>query len=162
TVAHALGAELHGHPALVLEITENVLMENAAAVVDRLHALKSLGVQLSIDDFGTGYSSLSYLKRFPVDIIKIDRSFICDLPGNNESAAIATLIIALAHQLKLKVVAEGVETPAQAAILLARGCDAAQGYLYCKPIPPAQFEAWLSDHARRPAWSVLRPVAAAR
>ena len=150
TVAHALGPELRGDSALVLEITESVLMENAAAVVDRLHALKALGVRLCIDDFGTGYSSLSYLKRFPVEIIKIDRSFICDLPGDNESAAIATLIIALAHQLNREVVAEGVETPAQAAILHARGCDAAQGYLYCKPIPPAQFEAWLWEHARRP------------
>jgi EAL domain-containing protein (putative c-di-GMP-specific phosphodiesterase class I) len=121
-----------------VELTESVLMtdpERANAVLQRLHRM---GVKISIDDFGTGYSSLSYLKRFPADALKIDRSFICGLPGDADDRAITQAVIAMAHALGLKVVAEGVETDAQLVLLRALGCDEAQGYLLGKPMPAAQ------------------------
>nr|WP_229489606.1 EAL domain-containing protein [Pseudoduganella namucuonensis] len=124
---------------LELEITESTLMENAQDTLKALHRLHGLGVRLSIDDFGTGYSSLSYLKRFPVDIIKIDRSFVRDVPQDADDVAIVTAIIALAHSLRLEVVAEGVETEAQLNFLKARGCDLMQGYHLSPAIPPEQF-----------------------
>jgi diguanylate cyclase (GGDEF)-like protein len=124
---------------LELEITESTLMENAQDTLAALHRLHELGVRLSIDDFGTGYSSLSYLKRFPVDIIKIDRSFVRDVPQDADDAAIVTAIIALAHSLRLEVVAEGVETEAQLRFLQARQCDLLQGYHLSPAIPPEQF-----------------------
>jgi EAL domain-containing protein (putative c-di-GMP-specific phosphodiesterase class I) len=124
---------------LELEITESTLMENAEDTLGALHRLRELGVRLSIDDFGTGYSSLSYLKRFPVDIIKIDRSFVRDLPQDGDDAAIVSAIIALAHSLRLEVVAEGVETDAQLAFLASRSCDLIQGYHVSPAVPPEQF-----------------------
>jgi diguanylate cyclase (GGDEF)-like protein len=124
---------------LELEITESTLMENAQDTLAALHRLHQLGVRLSIDDFGTGYSSLSYLKRFPVDIIKIDRSFVRDVPQDADDAAIVTAIIALAHSLRLEVVAEGVETEAQLHFLQARQCDLLQGYHLSPAIPAEQF-----------------------
>ncbi len=124
-------------PALLeLEITESTLMEHAEDTLQALHRLRSLGVRLSIDDFGTGYSSLSYLKRFPVDIIKIDRSFVCDVPHDADDAAIIAGIIALAHSLRLEVVAEGVETQAQLDYLRSLACDMLQGF-YLSPAVPA-------------------------
>ncbi len=131
---------------LELEITESTLMENAQDTLTALHRLRSLGVRLSIDDFGTGYSSLSYLKRFPVDIIKIDRSFVRDVPQDADDAAIVTAIIALAHSLRLEVVAEGVETVAQLHFLQARHCDLLQGYHLSPAIPAAQFAALIRQH----------------
>ncbi|GAB2842333.1 hypothetical protein GCM10027277_06870 [Pseudoduganella ginsengisoli] len=130
-----------GLPAhlLELEITESTLMENAQDTLTALHRLRALGVRLSIDDFGTGYSSLSYLKRFPVDIIKIDRSFVRDVPQDADDAAIVTAIIALAHSLRLEVVAEGVETEGQLNFLKARRCDLLQGYHLSPAVPPDQF-----------------------
>jgi EAL domain-containing protein (putative c-di-GMP-specific phosphodiesterase class I) len=125
---------------LELEITESTLMENAQDTLAALHRLRELGVRLSIDDFGTGYSSLSYLKRFPVDIIKIDRSFVQDLPQDSDDAAIVSAIIALAHSLRLHVVAEGVETDAQMAFLARRSCDMMQGYHLSPAVPAEQFE----------------------
>ncbi|WP_343731572.1 EAL domain-containing protein [Duganella sp.] len=125
---------------LELEITESTLMENAQDTLAALHRLRELGVRLSIDDFGTGYSSLSYLKRFPVDIIKIDRSFVQDLPQDPDDGAIVSAIIALAHSLRLEVVAEGVETDAQLAYLAGRECDLMQGYHLSPAIPADQFE----------------------
>ncbi|RJF97606.1 EAL domain-containing protein [Noviherbaspirillum saxi] len=124
---------------LELEITESTLMENAQDTLEALHRLRSLGVRLSIDDFGTGYSSLSYLKRFPVDIIKIDRSFVRDVPHDADDASIVTGIIALAHSLRLEVVAEGVETASQLAFLKDQSCDLMQGYYLSKPVPAEQF-----------------------
>ncbi|WP_423008939.1 EAL domain-containing protein [Undibacterium sp. JH2W] len=131
-----------GLPArmLELEITESTLMENAQDTLAALDRLRSLGVRLTIDDFGTGYSSLSYLKRFPVDIIKIDRSFVRDIPGDADDAAIVTGIIALAHSLRLEVVAEGVETREQLDFLRAQSCDILQGFYLSKPIPAQQLE----------------------
>jgi EAL domain-containing protein (putative c-di-GMP-specific phosphodiesterase class I) len=124
---------------LELEITESTLMENAQDTLEALHRLRSLGVRLSIDDFGTGYSSLSYLKRFPVDIIKIDRSFVRDVPHDADDAAIVTGIIALAHSLRLDVVAEGVETESQLRFLKEQSCDLLQGFYLSKPVPAEQF-----------------------
>ena len=126
---------------LELEITESTLMENAQDTLKALHRLRGLGVRLSIDDFGTGYSSLSYLKRFPVDIIKIDRSFVRDVPMDADDVAIVTAIIALAHSLRLEVVAEGVETEAQLNFLKGRNCDLMQGYHLSPAIPADQFAA---------------------
>ncbi|KQX01515.1 signaling protein [Massilia sp. Root418] len=126
---------------LELEITESTLMENAQDTLKALHRLRGLGVRLSIDDFGTGYSSLSYLKRFPVDIIKIDRSFVRDVPMDADDVAIVTAIIALAHSLRLEVVAEGVETEAQLNFLKGRNCDLMQGYHLSPAIPHDQFAA---------------------
>jgi len=131
-----------GLPAkmLELEITESTLMEHAQDTLAVLDRLRSLGVRLTIDDFGTGYSSLSYLKRFPVDIIKIDRSFVRDIPGDADDAAIVTGIIALAHSLRLEVVAEGVETREQLEFLRSKSCDILQGFYLSKPVPAQQLE----------------------
>jgi diguanylate cyclase (GGDEF)-like protein len=130
---------------LELEITESTLMENAQDTLEVLHRLRALGVRLSIDDFGTGYSSLSYLKRFPVDIIKIDRSFVRDTPQDADDAAIVTGIIALAHSLRLEVVAEGVENDPQLAFLREQGCDLFQGYLLSPAVPAEEFAALVNE-----------------
>jgi diguanylate cyclase (GGDEF)-like protein/PAS domain S-box-containing protein len=119
-----------------LEITENVLLRHAVATVDALDAVRALGVRLAIDDFGTGYSSLSYLRRYAIDTVKIDRSFVHDIPSDPDDSAITTAIISLALSLKLDVIAEGVETEAQRAFLLERGCHLMQGYLFSRPLPP--------------------------
>jgi diguanylate cyclase (GGDEF)-like protein/PAS domain S-box-containing protein len=119
---------------LELEITESAVMRNPAQAAARLRGLRSLGVSLAIDDFGTGYSSLSYLRTFPVCTLKIDRSFIKDLPADDDAAALTAGIIALAHRLRMKVVAEGVETLAQLSYLRANNCDEIQGYFLSKPV----------------------------
>lgn len=122
--------------ALVLEITEQVLLDADAASDMKLHALQNAGLQLALDDFGTGYSSLSYLKRFAIDYIKIDRSFVCHLPEDTEAVALCQAIIVMAHQLGIQVVAEGVETQAQHNILQQAECDFGQGFWYSKPLMP--------------------------
>ncbi|WP_339510583.1 putative bifunctional diguanylate cyclase/phosphodiesterase [Pseudomonas sp. RL_15y_Pfl2_60] len=130
---------------LELEVTENALMGNIGQAVDLLQELRAQGVSLSIDDFGTGYSSLAYLKRLPIDTLKIDRSFIQDIPGAHEDMEIVQAIIAMAHSLRLKVVAEGVETPEQLNLLARLKCDSIQGYLLSRPIPMQQLLTFLAD-----------------
>lgn len=119
---------------LELEITETAIMDNVDFAVETLHALKKMGVKIAIDDFGTGYTSISYLKQFPVSVIKIDQSFIKELPNNYDDASITTAVIALAHSLDIKVVAEGVETPEQLQFLADHDCDMVQGYYLSQPL----------------------------
>ena len=134
--------------ALVLELTETSLMLDSDVVRATLDAIDEMGVQIAIDDFGTGYASLSYLKRFPIDVLKIDRSFVRGIPSDSNDVAITGAIITMAHSLGLKVVAEGVETAAQFAFLRERGCNAMQGFYFSKPLAVEAFTALLQ---RRPA-----------
>jgi diguanylate cyclase (GGDEF)-like protein len=131
---------------LCLEITESVAMKNVAYIMETMDQLKELGVQISIDDFGTGYSSLSYLKRFRVHTLKIDQSFIRDITVDEDSAAIVTALIAMSRKLKIKSLAEGVETPEQLRFLKEQGCDEIQGYIYSTPLAPEQFEALVKEN----------------
>jgi len=124
---------------LEVEVTESVVMQDAARAISTLNALKDMGVTLAIDDFGTGYSSLSYLKRFPVNKLKIDKSFVDGMVDDPDDAAIVMAIIAMAQSLRHTVIAEGVETEAQAERLRAYGCDEMQGYLFSRPLPADQF-----------------------
>ena len=124
---------------LAVEITESVLIEDVAAAMAQMRELKALGVRLSIDDFGTGYSSLSYLKQFPVDELKIDRSFVRDLPGGHADVAIVRTVVELGQSLGMSVIAEGVETEAQRECLARLGCTQYQGYLFSKPVPEEDF-----------------------
>ncbi|HMA65960.1 MAG: putative bifunctional diguanylate cyclase/phosphodiesterase [Fibrobacterota bacterium] len=125
---------------LELEITESLGMKNPELTLKTLNELKAMGIRISIDDFGTGYSSLSYLKKFPIDTIKIDRSFVSDIHHDSNDAAIVLAIIALAHSLGLKVIAEGVELKEQAEYLKLHGCEKVQGFLYSQPLPATEFE----------------------
>jgi diguanylate cyclase (GGDEF)-like protein len=122
--------------ALVLEITESLFMREFTPVIQRLNALKELGVRLAVDDFGTGYSSLSYLQQFPIDILKIDQSFVFRLEDSSEQRAIVHALIELGRALDLEIIAEGVESDAQLQLLRREGCDFAQGYLFAPPLPP--------------------------
>ena len=142
------GTEAHW---LSLEITESLAMRDVAATIDTLRALRALGVATAIDDFGTGYSSLAYLKRLPVSALKVDKAFIDGLGTDDEDTAIVSTIITLGHTLGLRVIAEGVETAAQAGLLRALGCDQAQGYHFARPLPAAALEELLADAAIREA-----------
>jgi EAL domain-containing protein (putative c-di-GMP-specific phosphodiesterase class I) len=155
TVARALKTSGLDPLCLKLELTESVLMRDVEATLLVLKKLKDMGVQLCIDDFGTGYSSFSYLRRFPLHTLKIDRSFVRDIPGHEDVAAITRAIIAMGHSLKLNVVAEGVETHPQLDYLRQLGCDEYQGYLFSAAIPAVQFEALLSSGQES---SALNPV----
>jgi EAL domain-containing protein (putative c-di-GMP-specific phosphodiesterase class I) len=137
--------------ALWLEITETTVMGETGAPLAILQALRALGVRLSIDDFGTGYSSLVYLKRFPVDALKIDRSFITGLLEHHDDRAIVVAVIRLAEALGLTAVAEGVETEAQADWLRSHDCTTAQGYLFARPLPPDECERMLRAQLDRTA-----------
>ena len=128
-----------------LEVTESIMMEGGDSTLKTLNELKDMGLRLSIADFGTGYSSLSYLKDFPVDSLKIDRSFVREIPHHERDAALMTAIIAMAHSLKLNVIAEGVETDAQLAFLLERGCDEMQGFLFSRPVCAEAFVRLVKD-----------------
>jgi len=125
---------------LELELTESMVMDDVERTIGILHELKALGLHLSIDDFGTGYSSLSYLKRFPIDVLKIDQSFVHDMTANADSAAIVKAIISLAHNLRLQVIAEGVETESQLAYLRENRCGQMQGYYFSRPLAADAFE----------------------
>lgn len=130
---------------LELELTESLIMRNATNTIEALHEIRRMGIRLSVDDFGTGYSSLSYLKRFPIDSLKIDRSFIKDLEVDSEDAAITFAIIAMAHSLNLRVVAEGVENARQLDFLRERDCDEIQGFYFSKPVPAQELTQMLAD-----------------
>lgn len=126
-----------------MEITEGVLLDDAGNVKDRLLASRDAGIQVAIDDFGTGYSSLAYLRKFDIDYLKIDQSFVSNLGNQTDDMALCEAIIVMAHKLGLKVIAEGVETEQQRDILKNAGCDYAQGFLFSKAIPAEELEALL-------------------
>ncbi|HEY0062176.1 MAG TPA: EAL domain-containing protein [Telluria sp.] len=147
-IATAMATNGLERKCIEFELTETAVMNNPEDAARNLSGLKALGVQLSLDDFGTGYSSLAQLKRFPFDFVKIDRSFIAGIDSNPEDEAIAGAIIAMAHSLGLKVVAEGVETEAQLAVLRTLRCDEMQGFLFSKPLPAAGFMALVQADKR--------------
>ena len=124
---------------LELELTETALMEDSRSVADVLKQLKDIGVQLALDDFGTGFSSLSHLKRFPIDALKIDPSFVRDLTTDEDDASIVTAVIGMGKNLHMRVVAEGVETSEQLAMLREFGCPQGQGYYFSRPVPALEF-----------------------
>jgi EAL domain-containing protein (putative c-di-GMP-specific phosphodiesterase class I) len=138
---------------LELELTEGSVAMHARKMIGILKRLKKLGIRISVDDFGTGYSSLAYVKRFPIDVLKIDRSFITDVTTNPADAAITGAIIDMAHSMDVRVVAEGVETAEQLDFLRQRGCDEIQGYYFARPLPPVEITELLLKRT-----SLLTPV----
>ncbi len=141
---------------LEIELTESAIMKNMEESSSILRELKQMGLRVAIDDFGTGYSSLAYLKRFPLDILKIDRSFIRDIPGDRDNEAIAAAIIAMAHSLNLEVIAEGVETENQLVFLRDHGCGAVQGYLFSPALPGEEMKEYLKKEPELMAWAAAR------
>jgi EAL domain-containing protein (putative c-di-GMP-specific phosphodiesterase class I) len=133
---------------LELEITESVAMENPEGAIGQLQALRNIGIQLAIDDFGTGYSSLAYLKRLPIQMLKLDRTFVRDIETDPSDAEISAATLALAHNLGLKVIAEGVETEAQRDYLIQHQCDFMQGYLFSKPLSADETLKYIRDRER--------------
>jgi EAL domain-containing protein (putative c-di-GMP-specific phosphodiesterase class I) len=144
-VEQALGIDAHAADGLELELelelTESLIMEDVKHNIASLRALRAMAITIAIDDFGTGFSSLSYLAKLPVDTLKIDRSFVTDMTAGPQGLALVSTIINLAHSLKLKVVAEGVETEEQSRLLRLLRCDEMQGFLFSKPVPAEIFEA---------------------
>ena len=136
---------------LEIELTEGLVMTDVENAIETMHEMKRLGVQLSIDDFGTGYSSLAYLQRFPIDVLKIDQSFVRDITASSGDATIVHTIISMAHNLRLRVIAEGVETEEQLAYLRKHECDEMQGYYFSRPLPAAEMEALLRESKALPA-----------
>lgn len=138
--------EMNVSPELLeLELTEGMLMHNKESVLATLKELKNAGIHLAVDDFGTGYSSLSYLKRFPLDVLKIDQSFVRDIATDSDDAEIVRAIIAMARALRLKVIAEGVETEEQLEFLKNHRCESYQGYYFSRPIPAVEIEMLLAN-----------------
>ena len=156
SVAEAISAHALNPDCIELELTESILIRDVEEAFKKLESLAILGVKLSIDDFGTGYSSLSYLKRFPIDKLKIDRSFIDELPADESDVAIVTAIIHLAHALKLRVIAEGVETSQQRDFLRDMQCDELQGFLYSPAMPSDEFEQYYLSFAQE--WACHKRV----
>jgi diguanylate cyclase (GGDEF)-like protein/PAS domain S-box-containing protein len=148
-IADALGRSGMDPKLLELELTESMVIQNPERARKLLISLKNMGVRLAVDDFGTGYSSLAQLKRFPIDTLKIDRSFIRDIPQNAEDKAITQAILAMARSLNLTVVAEGVETKAQETFLAGHGCDETQGFYFSKPVPPAEYSNLFREHTKK-------------
>ncbi len=139
-----------------MELTESVLMKHAESAAAILLSLRKRGVHVAVDDFGTGYSSLSYLRDFPIDALKIDQSFVRQITSTEDDKSIVTAVISMARSLKLRVMAEGVETPEQLAFLQARECDEAQGYHFSRPLPPQEFATLLRSGLPE---SIVGPVA---
>jgi EAL domain-containing protein (putative c-di-GMP-specific phosphodiesterase class I) len=139
-IGQAIGIDAQAAAGLELEITESLIMEGVKHNIASLQAIRAMGVSIAIDDFGTGFSSLSYLAKLPVDTLKIDRLFVTDMTAAPEGMALVSTIISLAHSLKLKVVAEGVETEKQSRMLRLLDCDEMQGFLYSRPVPGEIFE----------------------
>ena len=135
---------------LELELTESMVMQNPERTSKLLAAIKQMGVRIAIDDFGVGYSSLAQIKRFPIDTLKVDRSFIRDIAKNAEDRAITEAIIAMGKTLSLTVVAEGVETQEQQTFLRDHACDAMQGYYFSRPVPHDEFATFLRQHVASP------------
>jgi EAL domain-containing protein (putative c-di-GMP-specific phosphodiesterase class I) len=144
-VRRALDSSGFDPAALTLEITETMLMRDAHASADRLAGLKELGIRLAIDDFGTGYSSLAYLRQFPVDTLKIDRSFVSGLGSSKESTALIHTLVQLGKTLNIETLAEGIEEPAQLEALQRERCDHGQGFLFARPLDAHAAEEFLSN-----------------
>ena len=149
-----------GGDAIVVEITEGLLLDTSAAVTEQLLQLRDAGIQVSLDDFGTGYSSLTYLQKFDIDYIKIDQSFVRHLIPDCTELALCKAIIVMAHELGMKVVAEGVETATQRDLLVAAGCDFGQGYLFARPMPAHEFDAFMAACVHSPPASSANPALA--
>ena len=145
TVASALSNSELPAQNLILEITENTMLQETESNIKRLTQLKDLGIKLAIDDFGTGYSSLSYLQRFPIDVLKIDKSFIDKLNQGREGAAVARAIITMSETLRLKTIAEGIETNNQNSVLQSLGCEFGQGYHFSKPLNKNDMRLFLEE-----------------
>jgi EAL domain-containing protein (putative c-di-GMP-specific phosphodiesterase class I) len=146
---------------LKIELTESVVVNDIDDTLEKMRALRALGIGFSLDDFGTGNSSLSYLSQLPLDQLKIDKSFVINLPDNRNNAIIAQTIITMAASLGLDVIAEGVETAAQRAFLKRHGCNSYQGYFFSRPLPLAEFESFVTGAAQRRAPAGVLPAAAA-
>ena len=147
-IASALGRTGISSDLLIIEVTETTLMHDIPGAITRLDALKELGVRIAIDDFGTGYSSLSYLRQLPIDILKIDQSFISSLTTSSEAGAIIHTLVQLGKTLGLETVAEGIEEPEQLARLRDEECETGQGFLYSKPLRASEIPAFLNTYRR--------------
>jgi EAL domain-containing protein (putative c-di-GMP-specific phosphodiesterase class I) len=151
-ILHETGFDPHH---LELELTESILIQHEEKIIKKLNALKDMGILISMDDFGTGYSSLSYLKKFPIGELKIDRSFIKDVTKNPDDAALVDAILSMARSLKLKTVAEGVETLEQLMFLVEHKCEVIQGYYFSRPLPPESFAALLAAETQHKTGTML-------
>jgi EAL domain-containing protein (putative c-di-GMP-specific phosphodiesterase class I) len=158
-VAHTLDSTAMDPTALILEMTEDIIIEDTERAIAMFSALRDLGVRIALDDFGTGYSSLSYLLRLPVDILKVDQSFIASIGHPQTGAVIVSAVTSLAHLLDLSVVAEGVETQRQHDSITQIGCDFAQGYYYSAPMPAGAISACLGSRGATATNQVLSSLA---